>query len=267
MPLTERASIKDMERETVCGKQAGWKRQAIAVLLFGFSFGYVEAAVVTYLRPQFYAARAAVAPRSRDLFPMLSPREVRAAGPDFARLVGTEVAREAATLLMLGAVAAAAGANFRQWLAFFMVAFGSWDIFYYVFLRILIDWPKSLLAWDILFLIPVPWSGPVLAPLLVALTMIGTGLLYLWRESNGHSVRLTAAHWLLADVGAACILAAFIWDFRNVMAGGMPKAFNWPLFAAGQVLWVAAFLHSLSLRRLPASRETPVGTGAGAGRI
>ena len=109
-------------------------------------------------------------------FRCFPPQQVRAAGPDMVRLVGTEVAREAATLLMLGAVAAAVGGNFRQWFAFFLLAFGAWDISYYAFLKVLIDWPKSLLTWDVLFLIPVPWSGPVLAPALVALTMVGTGL-------------------------------------------------------------------------------------------
>jgi len=149
-----------------------WKRQTIAILLFGISFGYVEAAVVTYLRPQFDAVRATFTPQSSrsDLFPMLSAQQIRAAGPDMVRLVDTEVAREAATLLMLGAVAAAVGGNFRQWFAFFLLAFGAWGISYYAFLKVLIDWPKSLLTWDVLFLIPVPWSGPVLAPALVALT-------------------------------------------------------------------------------------------------
>ena len=225
-----------------------WKRQVVAVLLFGISFGYVESAVVTYLRPQFESVRAAVTPQNsgRDLFPLLTPQQVRAGGPDMVRMLGTEVVREAATLFMLGAVAAAAGGGFRQWFAYFMLAFGVWDISYYAFLKVLIDWPKSLLTWDILFLIPVPWSGPVLAPALVAVTMVGTALVYLWRGSNGFSIRLSVVHWLSAFAGALFVLAAFIWDHRNVMAGGMPKPFNWPLFAVGELLWLAAFLHWLS---------------------
>jgi len=227
-----------------------WKRQFLAILLFGISFGYVEAAVVTYLRPQFDAVRAMFTPPGSggDLFPMLSPQQVRVAGPDIVRLVETEVAREAATLLMLGTVAAAAGGNFRQGFAFFLLAFGAWDLSYYAFLKVLIDWPKSLLTWDVLFLIPVPWSGPVLAPALVALTMVGTGLVYLWRESNGHSIRLRVVHWLCAYVGALLVLTAFTWDDRNIMAGGMPKHFNWPLFALGEILWVMTFLHWVSGR-------------------
>jgi hypothetical protein len=206
--------------------------------------------VVTYLRPRFETVRATFSPQSRDLFPLLSPQQVRAAGPDIVRLTCTEIAREAATLVILGAVASAAGGNFRQGLAFFLLAFGSWDISYYAFLKVLIDWPKSLLTWDILFLIPVPWSGPVLAPVLVALTMVGMGLVYLWRESNDHSVRLRALHWLGACVGALFILAAFTWDCGNVMAGGMPKPFPWPLFALGEALWGMAFLHWLEITRV-----------------
>jgi hypothetical protein len=236
-----------MERGINSASTLHWKRQVLAILLFGISFGYVEAAVVTYLRPQFDSVRATFIPATSrgDLFPMLSPQQVRAAGPDMVRLVGTEIAREAATLLMLGAVAAAVGGNFRQGLAFFLLAFGAWDLSYYAFLKVLIDWPKSLLTWDVLFLIPVPWSGPLLAPTLVALTMVGTGLVYLWRESNGHAIRLRLVHWLGACAGALSILAAFTWDYRNVMAGGMPRPFHWPLFAFGEVLWVMAFLHAL----------------------
>lgn len=222
-----------------------WKRQILAILLFGISFGYVEAAVVTYLRPQFYAVRATFASRSGEMFPLLSLQQVRAAGPDMVRLVGTEVVREAATLLMLSAVAAATGGDFQHCFAFFLLAFGAWDISYYAFLKVLIDWPQSLLTWDVLFLIPVPWSGPVLAPALAALTMVGAGLVYLWRESNGYATRLRAVHWLCADAGTLLILATFTWNYRNVMAGGMPKPFHWPLFALGELLWVATFLHWL----------------------
>lgn len=232
-----------------------WKRQALAVLLFGISFGYVEAAVVTYLRPQFYSAREKFPGQGSrdDLFPLLSLPQVAAAGPEMVRLAETEVVREAATLLMLGAVAAAVGSDFPQALAFFLLAFGAWDLAYYLFLKVLIDWPSSLLTWDILFLIPVPWSGPVLAPCAVALTMIATALIYLWRQSNGHSVGIQALHWLGAGAGTLIILATFTLDWRNIMAGGMPRGFNWPLFALGELVWAATLIHWL--RRTNASGQ------------
>ena len=62
--------------------------------------------------------------------------------------------------------------NFR-----FMIAFGVWDIFYYLFLRIICGWPKTIWDWDILFLLPLPWWGPVLAPVSIALLLIVAGLL------------------------------------------------------------------------------------------
>ena len=57
------------------------------------------------------------------------------------------------------------------------LAFGAWDIFYYVFLRLISGWPRTLLDWDILFLLPLPWWGPVLAPVSIALVMILWGTL------------------------------------------------------------------------------------------
>jgi hypothetical protein len=228
-----------------------WKRQVIAVLLFGISFGYVEAAVVTYLRPQFFALRAA---QSLELFPLLTLQQIKAAGLGFVRMTETEVAREAATLVMLGSVAAAAGGNFRQWLAFFLLEFGAWDIAFYFFLKVLIDWPRSLLTWDVLFLIPVPWTGPVLAPVIVALTMIATGIVILRQESYQRSTALKAVHWIGVCTGAVLILAAFMWDYRNIMAGGMPNPFHWGVFAVGELLWLAAVLHSLRTRGIPIER-------------
>jgi len=219
----------------------------MAILLFGIAFGYVEAAVVIYLRPTFEAARARVRSRhsSDDLFPLLSLEQVKAAGPDLGNTVRTEVAREAATLVMLGAVSAAVSSTLPQWLAFSFLAFGAWDLAYYAFLKALIHWPETLLSWDILFLIPVPWTGPVLAPVLVSLTMIGSALLYLWRDSCGLTMRLEVKHWIAAVAGALLILAAFVWDYRNIMAGGMPEPFNWPLFVFGETLWLAAVLQPL----------------------
>lgn len=230
---------------------AGWKRRLVAVLLFGISFGYVEAAVVTYLRPQFFAARATfLLPGSNaDLFPMLSLQQLRAAGPDMLRTVTTELVREAATLVMLGSLAAAVATNIRQWLAFFLLAFGAWDVAYYVFLQVLIGWPHSLLDWDILFLLPVPWSGPVLAPVLVAITMMMTGIAYVWREARGAAVRVRALDWIGAFAGASLIFAAFVWDYHNIMHGGVPKPFHWSLFGAGELLWVVAVLHWARLKQ------------------
>jgi len=105
-------------------------RATVALLLFGVSFGYVEAAVVTYsgalyepVRERFYPNR----PPS-DVFPLLTERQLKDAGPEQLRLLKAELVREAATLVMLGAVAIGVGRNGMQTLAAFLIAFGTWDI-------------------------------------------------------------------------------------------------------------------------------------------
>ena len=80
---------------------------------------------------------------------------------------------------MLATYGIAAGRTRAAKLANFLIAFGVWDLFYYVWLRIVLDWPASLFTWDVLFLIPVPWVGPVVAPVSVACTMIAMGLVLL----------------------------------------------------------------------------------------
>jgi len=151
-----------------------------------------------------------------------------------------EIVREAATLVMLAAVALCAAGDRRRWLPAFAVAFGTWDLFYYVFLKLLIGWPASLLTWDVLFLIPVPWAAPVLAPTLVAVSVAGSGLVALRK-----AVRMRPLHWAAVTLGCFLILVSFMQDFRNTMAGGLPHSFAWPLFAVGLLVGLGAFLHAV----------------------
>src|ERR1700680_569475 len=156
-------------------------RTVAALLLFGISFGYLEAAVVVYLRGMYDPIRHRLHPdrASGDLFPLISPRELADAGPENPRQLLIEIGREASTIAMLAAFGLAAGRNFNQRMAAFAVVFGLWDIFFYVFLRLMIHWPQSFFTWDILFLIPLPWVGPVLAPVIVAMTLVVCGLISL----------------------------------------------------------------------------------------
>jgi hypothetical protein len=75
--------------------------------------------------------------------------------------VTMEVWREVATLVMLVAVGWLAGRRRTDRLAYGLFAFGLWDIWYYLWLRVLMGWPETLLDWDILFLIPLRWSRPL----------------------------------------------------------------------------------------------------------
>jgi hypothetical protein len=241
-----------------------FRRELSALLLFGVAFGYVEAAVVVYLRTIDEPARRHARPEraADDVFPLSQPADWRQSGlePVCWRIVATECAREFATLLMLAAVALAHARNLRQWFAGFMIAFGVWDILYYVFLKVLIGWPASLWTWDILFVLPVTWAGPVVTPVLVAGEMTIGGSLILWSEAAGTPVRFGRGHWAAILGGGLIVVTAFCWDFRNVVAGGMPNPFNWPLFILGNVLGIAGFLHAWSRRR-PAMSMVATGGG------
>ncbi len=229
----------------------GLARILLALVLFGVSFGYVEAAVVIYLRALYEPMQQQLFPghSAGEIFPLIRMDQLETARPEAMRWLVIELARELGTLLMLAAVALALAHNFRQWLAAFLIAFGLWDIFFYAFLKALLDWPSSLFTWDLLFLLPVPWAGPVLAPLLVALSMVGAGVVVLLRESGGQPIRPSRLHWIAIFGGGVLVVLAFCWDYRNLLAGGEPSAFNWPLFGLGEGVGLAAFLHGLGGRR------------------
>ncbi len=213
------------------------------LVLFSIAFGYLEAAVVAYLRSIYAPMRAHFFPRipSTELFPLLSLDQLRAFGPEHIARVRIELGREFATLLMLAGAALAATRKARTWVAAFVLCFGVWDIAFYASLKLLLHWPASLLTWDILFLLPVPWVGPVLAPILVSVSMIVAGLIVLWREESGTPVHISGSRWLFIVLGGVIIVLAFIYDFRATAAGAQPHAFNWALFLAGEAIGLAAF--------------------------
>jgi hypothetical protein len=220
-----------------------WKRTVIALLIFGASFGYVEAAVVAYLRLLHEPARQRFYPGREpgDLFPLLTMEQLKASGREQQQLLAIELGREAATILMLAAIGLAAARNAGQWAAAFVIAFGAWDITFYAFLKLLLGWPASLFTWDILFLIPVPWTGPVLAPVLVSAAMIGAGVWQLRSEARSEPVAIGRAHWMGILGGALVIVLAFAMDYREIMAGGTPHAFHWGVFGTGMIMGVGSY--------------------------
>jgi hypothetical protein len=234
------------------------RRVIVGLVIFSASFGYAEAAVVAYLRSIYTPLRIHFYPRSSaDLFPLISLQQLQTLGPEHMLRLKIELGRELATLLMLAGTAIAASRKPREWVAAFVICFGIWDVTFYLFLRLLLHWPDSLLTWDILFLIPVPWTGPVIAPILVSLSMIGSGLVLLSREYDNNPVHLARWRWSLILLGGALILAAFVWDFRNTASGGYPNPFNWPLFAVGEAIGLGSFVTSLrhSRSRATATRK------------
>jgi hypothetical protein len=155
----------------------GFKSLHLPLILFGIAFGQAEAAVVIYLRTIVAPVRARLGLPAGEPLPLFDPAQL---GVDH-RLLYIELAREAATLIMLAAVAWAVARNIRSWLAAYALAFGVWDLAFYFWLWAMIGWPGSLGTWDLLLLLPVPWAGPVAAPAIVALSLAVGGAIALSR--------------------------------------------------------------------------------------
>jgi hypothetical protein len=220
-----------MTKGGACGAAGRWS----AWLVFGVAMGLLEAIVVVYLRALFYPDGFA--------FPM--------AGMP-AAIYGAELLREACTIAMLFGLAWLVGRTGLQRFAVFLASFAVWDIVYYAGLKLLLDWPDSLWTWDVLFLIPVPWFGPVLAPLLYCTAMLAVAAA-VWRlDAAGRSTG--ALPWLLMAASVGLVLAAFMADAFRLLteatgsvsdplqrravveaafAAFTPVRFGWGLFLAG----------------------------------
>lgn len=199
-------------------RHLGW------LALYAVAMACVEGAVVVYLRELYYP----------DGFSFPVKLAVESIG-----LI--EVVREAATLVMLLSVAWLAGADRWERFLAFCIAFGIWDIFYYVWLKVFIGWPESLLTWDILFLIPLPWIGPVLAPVLVSVGLIGGSLRLLALKERRGGLSFSWTHWAMAVAGGALVLVSFMIDFQVVLKGlPAPQRFRWEIFGAGGLLGLLA---------------------------
>ena len=126
-----------------------------------------------------------------------------------------------------------------------MIIFGIWDIFYYIFLKIFLDWPESYLTWDILFLIPLPWVGPVLAPVLVSLSLIYTGIIILVEMDRGYRFQFDKKFWIIEIIAGIIIIISFIIPGIVVLNQMVPESFPWGIFLAGFFFGLAVFHYYL----------------------
>jgi hypothetical protein len=209
------------------------KYRWLLVTLFATAMGYLEAAVVFYLRTMVNRME----PYQPD--PL----------PNFASLALPEIAREAATMLMLCTVGCIAGLNWRGRIGFVLLTFGVWDITYYLFLIPLTGWPHSIFDWDILFLIPLPWWGPVWSPTSIASLMIAFGLLSTVLEQGQPPIWPGRWTFALCLAGIFTALYVFMADSIRAVPHGaeairavLPKTFNSPLFAVAWLLMAAPIL-------------------------
>jgi len=153
------------------------KRNLTALIIFGIAFGFLEAAVVFYLRLLLGYKSGYPLGNYQTLFGTNFISFITTQKPLLGtmQIAGAETFREIATILILGAVAYLSAKKFKQKLGAFMISFALWDIFYYVFLKILTGWPTSIFSTDIYFLIPVPWIGPIITPLIISAVLFTLG--------------------------------------------------------------------------------------------
>jgi hypothetical protein len=215
-----------MEKLKINWRQLGW------LLLFSIAMGYLETAVVVYLRKIYYPEGF------RFPLTMMDPQ-----------LVIIELLREAATVVMLAGAGILGGRSPLQRISFFLAAFSIWDLFYYIFLKLLLHWPDSFFTWDILFLIPVPWVGPVLTPCLISLTMLLLAAVLYYRDLQRTEHRIRLLEWVFLILGSLIVIVSWTWDyFRYRPASGspqetlvlfsnyIPSSYPWWMFAIGEAL-------------------------------
>ena len=216
------------------------KQNLFFIFIYAIAMGFLEAIIVVYLRTIYYPAGF--------YFPIVIMSQ---------KLLSAELLREICTLIMLFAIAFIAGQNKMQRLSYFLFSFAIWDIFYYIGLKILLDWPPSLLTWDILFLLPITWLGPVLAPIICSISMIILSLTILFIQNAKKNFKLQIFEWGFIITGALLTFITFIWEyakilitnnlvtrifsllendqFRHIISIYVPYYFNWPIFAIGIV--------------------------------
>ena len=191
-------------------------KNLIWVIIFSIAMAYFESAVVVYLRAMYGI---------KDLL-----RDTNMVVDAYTFI---EIGREAATLIMLFMVGLIAGNSWKKKISFAILAFAIWDILYYFWLYVFIQWPKSLFEWDILFLIPLPWWGPVITPILISFLLIVISYLIIIEKK----FKITSFDWTIYGLSVVIILYTFMEDSIRVIlfSGGnlaevRPTNFNWIVF-------------------------------------
>jgi hypothetical protein len=209
------------------------------VSVFSIAMAYLEAAVVVYLRRLYGIS---------DLILQVPP---------FDRQIAViEVGREFSTLVMLLCIGWIAGKTIHSRIGFALITFGLWDIFYYIWLRVLIGWPQSVIEPDLLFLIPLPWWGPVLSPVLIALLMVVGGAIAVIRTENNGTLKIDPWFWLSLITGVLIMLFTFMSDALKALPADVatlsslkPSPFNWPVYLIGLALVVVALWRMTTMKK------------------
>ena len=196
------------------------------VSAYAIAMAFLEAVVVVYIRGLLQITNDHVA---------------------LGSYVTMETWREVATLVMLASMGWLAGRKRLDRWAYGWFAFGMWDIWYYVWLKVLIDWPASLLSLDTLFLIPLTWWGPVIAPMLIAAKMCVVAVLAVVRMEHGEPLRITPMRVGIVASGGLLTLYVFMADSLGAL---LQNRMDWATLRPGPFQW-PLFLVALALMALP----------------
>jgi len=219
----------------------------IYLTAFAIAMGYMEGAIVVYLREIFYP--------EGFVFPLQ---------PITYQIAITEIIREAATMVMIITIAIITGRTKTERFAFFLYCFAVWDIVYYIALYLVLGWPPSLLTWDILFLIPVTWVGPVIGPVINSVSMIVFAFIISGFVSKNPKTKINMSEWVLLIGGSLVVILSYTEDYMNYMlkefsffeiifpeegqklmefaSAYIPNSFAWWIFLAGEGGILAAIL-------------------------
>ena len=215
-------------------------RKLLIAIVFSIAFAYIESAVVVYLRVIFH-------PHGFDF-----PLEAFAATPLGKRLLLTEIGREAATLVLILTAAWLFGSTRQERGAYVLVIFAVWDIFYYIWLKVLLNWPASVMDWDVLFLIPYVWASPVLYPVLISAAMFAFAVAVLHRSARGRPLALQKTDWIGWAAASAVLVVAFCLGGTHITTPDYAAHFHPWLFALGYGLGLVVCVRAL---RRPAKRS------------
>jgi hypothetical protein len=185
-------------------------KRLLIIVAFSISFAYIESAVVVYLRAIFHPNGFTFPLQAFDLSPL------------GRQLLLTEIGREAATLVLITTSAWLFGRNIHERFAYFLIIFAIWDIFYYVWLKVLIDWPASIMDWDILFLMPLTWASAVLYPILISIMMLIFAMIILHHNFRDRPIRVTIVDWFGFLLASVIVVISFC-------IAGLHVVIYWPL--------------------------------------
>jgi len=215
-----------------------FRATAAVVITYAVAMAYLEAAVVVYLQ-------LALGLQVGAIFPLRPASEA-------GSLVAIEAGREAATLVMIASVGLLVGRTRLERLAWSAVVFGIWDIGYYAWLRAFSGWPPAPGTPDLLFLLPVPWVGPVWSPVAVSAALVGVGLAAASALRSGRRMVVARWHWAAGLGGGLLVILSYTLDAGRLIDGGLPGPYPWPVFAIGMLLALAAASDVLRGTRRPA---------------